>query len=191
MVAGTAATLNGTANPGGVLFQVQIEIVTITDATNVVITNLVATVANGRTVAIGATLTFTVPIPVTLNCNANALLVASACFASNCLGPDDREAIQLVAMFHELAAVGGTDYVGNFPQLLKDASSWSILNEDQRRQIVTYLTVANAIKNGAGMTLNINTLRNQSKCALCLPWEQKKNVQLFLKCSLNALNEPD
>jgi hypothetical protein len=192
MVAGTGATVTGTDFNFNQPFTFHIEIVSVTNATTLTIENLDGGgLLPGNVAKTGATITFVAAIPVSLNCSANALLVASACFSDQCLGPDDREAIQLVAMFHELAAVGGTNYVGNLPQLLKDAASWQILNEDQRRQIVTYMTVVNAIKNGAGMSLNMNTLRAQSKCALCLPWEQKKNVELFLKCQLNALNEPD
>lgn len=146
----------------------------------------------GVVIPIGAIVVAPFPIVpvVPLVCAANALVAASACFGPQCLGPDDREAIELIAMVNELAASGGINYVSNFSKLLADSASWSILNEDQRRSIVTYVTVVNAINAGASITLNINSLRTAAACALCLPWEQKKNVKMYLKCLLNSMDDP-
>lgn len=130
------------------------------------------------------------PIP-TIICDPNQLAIQAACFSANCLGPDDREAIDIHARVRELAAIGGTSYIGHLPQLLVDAKSWSRLDEDTRRTITLLLDIDNAINKGASFPTDINSLRRDSRCYLCLPWEQKKNVKLFLKCRLNLLGQPE
>ena len=127
----------------------------------------------------------------TIICDPNKLAIAAACFLPNCLGPDDRQAIDVHVRVYELQAVGGINYIGNVPQLLKDTASWTRLDEDTRRCIALYLDIQNALNKGAVFATDINSLRAKSKCYLCIPWELRRAILLFLKCQLNALGAPE
>jgi hypothetical protein len=130
--------------------------------------------------------TFTNP-----QCDPNVLLTQAKCFLPACIGPDDREAIEIYVRVAELAAVGGTDYRTNLAKLLVDAKGWQALVEDHRRAVTLWIDVLNATNNGATIATDINSLRTGSKCYLCLGWETKKALKLFLKCQLNKLDQPE
>lgn len=127
----------------------------------------------------------------TITCNPNSLAAAAACFGPSCTGPDMREAIDVYVRVQELAAVGGTDYRTNLAKLAVDTKGWLRLDEDTRRQITLLLDVDNALKKGAVFASDINSLQTASRCYLCLPWEQRKAIKLFLKCQLNTLGQPE
>lgn len=126
-------------------------------------------------------------------CTPAALIKAAACFGPQCIGPDDREAIDVYVRMLELKAVGGTDYTGpsGLKQLLIDAKGWQPFSEDERRMITLQLDVDNAINKGAVFASDINSLRKNSKCILCVGWETRRAIKLYLKCQLNALGAPE
>lgn len=128
-----------------------------------------------------------------LACDPNGLAINAKCFSNQCLGPDDREAIEVYAMMQELKAIGGTDYTGTngIQQLLIAAKGWQRLDEDTRRAIILYITVQNALGKGAVFASDINSLRAASKCILCIGWETRKNIKLLLKCLINQQQAPD
>lgn len=128
---------------------------------------------------------------VTIDCGPDTLAKASACLGPLCLGPDDREAIDVFVRVQELAAIGGTDYRNNLAQLVKDTKGYGKLDEDTRRRIALQLDIYNAINKGATFDSTINGLKVGAKCYLCLPWEQRRNIKLFLKCQLNKLSAPE
>lgn len=131
-------------------------------------------------------------MPQVIVCTPAALIKAAACFSPQCLGPDDREAIDTYVKIQELKASGGTDYTGTagLKQLLIDSKGFTPFSEDERRMIILQLDVDNAINKGAVFATDINSLKAGSKCILCVGWETRKAAKLWLKCQLNALGAP-
>lgn len=123
----------------------------------------------------------------------NALKSASACFLPQCLGEEDRLAIEIIVRMRELAVVpGGTNY--NLATLEVAAKQWlHSLSKDERQALSLYLDLQNAMTEGAQFPYgtSINGLKRDAKCALCLGTEAKRNLILFLKWKLNTLNEPE
>jgi hypothetical protein len=126
-------------------------------------------------------------------CTPAALIKAAACFGPQCLGPDDRESIDVHVRVQELAAIGGTDYRGasGRAKLLIDAKGWFAFSEDERRMITLQLDIDNAINKGAVFGTDVNSLVKDARCYLCVGWETRRAIKLFLKCQLNALGAPE
>jgi hypothetical protein len=129
----------------------------------------------------------------TLVCDPNVLAAASACFAPQCIGPDDRESIDVYVRIQELAAIGGINYSGTagLRQLEQDVRGWYRLDEDTRRRIALYIDIQNALNKGASFPTDINSLRKAASCLLCESWEVRRNMKLYLKCLLNKVLAPE
>jgi hypothetical protein len=127
-------------------------------------------------------------------CTPTALIKAAACFGPQCIGPDERESIDVHVRVRELLAAGGTNYTGSgggIKQLLIDSQAWKVFSEDERRMITLQLDVDNAINKGAVFPTDINSLKKDSRLYVGLGWETRRAVKLFLKCQLNALGAPE
>jgi hypothetical protein len=132
-------------------------------------------------------------MPADYKSNLNALKVASTCFLPQCLGGEDRLAIQLHIRMKNLAVVaGGVNY--SLKTLESAAAQWlHNLSEDERQSVALYLDLQNAIGAGAQFTsgTGINGLKKDAKCIACLGIEAKRNLLLYLKWKLNTLGEPE
>lgn len=132
-------------------------------------------------------------MPNTFSCDVNGLLKASTCFSDKCMSDYDRKAIMIYARIKNLAAIGGPDYSSNTKQLLIDSAQWRKRAEDQLKAIWTYITLENAINDGATINLNVNSLATQAKCygPACLGREDQNGILAFLGCALNTQVKPD
>lgn len=126
-----------------------------------------------------------------LDCDLDALLEASACFINGCLSQDERDAIEIHLKVLALEAVGGADYTSDLTALLEAAKEWQVLGGVQMQGVNTVITRQNAIDNGVTADTDADTLKEASKCYLCVPPAIKKQLLLFLKCAINAQGAPD
>lgn len=129
----------------------------------------------------------------TFSCNVNTLLISAACFTDKCMAQPDRDAITIYARIKNLAAIGGTDYSDNLKQLLIDSATWRKRAEDELKAIAVYVSLENAINDGANINLNVNSLMTAAKClrTQCLGKEDLNGVLAFLACSINTNEKPD
>ena len=132
-------------------------------------------------------------MPNTFSCNVNGLLKAATCFQDKCMSDPDRKAIMIYARIKNLAALGGTDYSANLKQLMIDSATWRKRAEDELRAIAVYITLENAINDGASINLNVNSLSTAAKClgAKCLGKEDQNGILAFLGCAINTQDKPD
>ena len=133
------------------------------------------------------------------SCNAAALIAAASCLWS-CFSEEEILAIELYVRAKDLAINGGPDYTGasGIALLVKDAKGWNnqVLDCAKRQGVALYIDLQNVIESAteAAVTPPPSTasgLKPLSSCYQCLPYEQKKNLLLYLKCRLNALDEPE
>ena len=126
------------------------------------------------------------------NCDPNDLVVASRCFIEPCASDAERQAIDILIRVKDLAAVGGTDY--SDPTALQAAfAGFNRLTKIERNAIALYLDLQNAITDGAVFPsgTDINGLKKDARCFLCIPKERRKQMLLALKCALNSLDEAE
>ena len=132
-------------------------------------------------------------MPNTFTCDVNALAVLSACFADKCMSDGDRKAVMIYARIKNLAALGGTDYSSNLKQLMIDSANWRKRAEDTLRAIAVYITIQNAVNDGASINTNVNSLATAAKClgAMCLGKEDQNGILAYLGCAINTQTKPD
>lgn len=122
-----------------------------------------------------------------VNCNLQTLLSNSRCFLDQCNSEAEREAIQIFLKTRALGSGGGTAY-GSLLSLLTAAKTWQGLSEKQLSAISVYISLENAIENGSPVSSNINTLKQDAKCFMCLPSMLRKQLLKFLDCALGEQN---
>jgi hypothetical protein len=129
----------------------------------------------------------------TFTCDVNALMTLATCFQDKCMSDGDRKAIMIYARIKNLAAIGGTDYSANLAQLMIDSANWRKRAEDELRAILTYISLENAINDGASINLNVNSLAAAAACyrAGCLGKEDQNGILAFLGCTINTQTKPD
>jgi len=105
----------------------------------------------------------------------------------------DRKAIMIYARMKNLAALGGTDYSANLKQLMIDSATWRKRAEDELRAIAVYITLENAINDGASINLNVNSLMTAAKCLgpKCIGKEDQNGLLGYLGCAIQTLVKPD
>ena len=132
-------------------------------------------------------------MPNTFSCDVNGLLQASSCFMDKCMSDGDRKAIMIYARIKNLAALGGTDYSANLAGLMQDSATWRKRAEDELRAIAVYITLENAINDGASINLNVNSLSTAAKClkVSCLGKEDQNGLLAYLGCAINTQVKPD
>lgn len=137
-------------------------------------------------------------MPADYKTSLNELMIAAHCNYL-CFSEEERVAVDLLIRAYELAGIAGQpNYVGKtgVALLVQDAKTWTnqVLNMASREAIAMYIDHENAVAvnaatpSGPGAT---NTLKAQSTCYQCIPYEQKKNLLLYLKWRLNKLSEPE
>ena len=129
----------------------------------------------------------------TYSCDVNTLLKLSACFMDKCMADPDRKAIMIYARIKNLQALGGTNYSSNLKQLMIDSKNWRRRAEDELRAIAVYMTIENAINDGASINLNPNSLSTAAKClgAQCLGKEDQNGILAYLGCTITTQTKPD
>lgn len=129
----------------------------------------------------------------TFTCDVNALMTLAKCFQDKCMSDPDRKAIMIYARVKNLAALGGTDYSADLKQLMVDSANWRKRAEDELRAIGVYITLENAINDGASINLNVNSLATAAKClgAKCLGKEDQNGILAYLGCAINTQTKPD
>ncbi len=128
----------------------------------------------------------------TFSCNVNGLLRAATCFQDKCMSDGDRKAVMIYARTKNLAALGGTNYTSNLKQLMIDSVTWRKRAEDQLKAIKVYITLENAINNGASINLNVNSLMTAAKClgTQCIGNEDQNGILAYLECVITTLDKP-
>lgn len=121
-----------------------------------------------------------------VNCSLPTLLDNAACFLDQCNSEAEREAIQIFLRVQALNAAGGAAY--NLQSLLTAAKTWQGLSAKQIEAIEVYVSLENALENGAAVSSNINTLKQDAKCFMCLPTMLRKQLLAFLNCALGEQN---
>lgn len=124
-----------------------------------------------------------------LNCNLTDLITAAATFTEPAIGLPQREAIEIYARTQGLLAAGGADLT-DINDLLEAAKEWEALVGTQAAGVDTYITVQNAIDNGADIDTDIQTLAESSKCFQCLPAQTRKQLLMFLRCAISNEGAP-
>lgn len=106
---------------------------------------------------------------------------------------NDREAVTIYLRIKNLAALGGTDYSNNLKQLMIDSIAWQKRAKHELEAIAVWITLQNAINDGASVSSSPNTLYIAAKClvAKCLGKEQMNGIAAYLGCSINTLTKPD
>lgn len=125
--------------------------------------------------------------PITLRKNA-------ACFMDDTNSETNREAITLFLRLQNLKAVGGTDYTNGQAGLLalrKDAGKWLTFAKNERESIGTWISLQNAVFDGASINSDINQLKKNARFYLPIAQEDRKNLLLFVGTLLNTLDQPD
>jgi hypothetical protein len=128
-----------------------------------------------------------------LGCDVNKLLAASACLQW-CVSEEERLALEIYVRCAELA-VDDTDFTvaGGATALLAAAKAWvgnGVLNCTNRQAIALYIDVVNAANEGANMSLTTPSFPAEAMQFRSLDPETKRNLLLYLKCRLNAIDEP-
>ena len=133
------------------------------------------------------------------SCNPAALIAAASCF-STCWQEEELLAVELYIRAKDLAINGGPDYTGvaGIAKLVQDAKGWSnqVFDKSKRQAVALYIDLQNAIESASETSVTpppstAKGLKPLASCYACLSHEQKKNYLLYLKCQLNALDEPE
>lgn len=106
------------------------------------------------------------------------------------MGEDQREALEVYFRIKGLAAAGGTDYSSALNTLLSDAKSFYGFAPNDRAAAEVWIELQNAVLAGATIDTDKDALATASKQYVGIPSERRKDVLLFLKCSLNKLGSP-
>lgn len=136
------------------------------------------------------------PSAAFLGCDINKLLSKSSCFLNGCLSEEGRVAVDLYLRIASLAAYGGTDYSNGLTglgQLLIDSKAWNgvnILNPVNRQAVTLYIDYLDALNNGV-TALSANALISKGQTYRRLDPNTRRNLLVFLKCQLNALDQPE
>lgn len=130
--------------------------------------------------------------PPTTPTGLNDLKIVSGCYLPQCLGEDDRLAIEIMIRLKHLAVIpNGTNY--SLAAAQAAAALWlHRLSPEERSAIELYLTLKNATNDGAQFPngTTVNGLKKDAKCAFCMGIEAKRNLALFLKWKIETLGKP-
>ena len=122
------------------------------------------------------------------SCDLNALLGATACFQDKCMAQSDRDAVKIYARIKNLAALGGTDYSSDLTQLMDDAALWRLRSPDELAAVDVYITLQNAINNGASIDTAVSALATAIKClkGQCVGTADAQGLLAYLKCAIET-----
>ena len=95
-----------------------------------------------------------------------------------------QKAILIYVLTKYLNALGGTNYSGNFEQLIIDAANWPTMNPAQRSAALTEILIATANVHGAGISTDKTTLVAAANYLENAP--NQDSLLLFLACALGA-----
>jgi hypothetical protein len=124
-------------------------------------------------------------------CDVKSLLANSKCFEETCMGEEERDAVELYLRVEELAAYGGPNYRSNLTALGIAGKQYQILSKNQRQAIALATDLANTVANGSTIKQSVAALKAGAKCYECIPKETRRNLLLFLKCSLNSIGRSE
>lgn len=120
--------------------------------------------------------------PVT---NVDTLINASGCYSGQTLGLADQKSIEVYLLTLQLAAVGGTNYVGNLARLLDpDSVCYQNKQPAEMRQIGLQIDFNNAVNAGAVFSSVISDQLLQAACIRNANLSQLDGMILYLKASL-------
>lgn len=132
------------------------------------------------------------------NCDINRLMSDAKQFMDTSgVFENDREAIAVYLFVLGLKAAGGADYTvpNGFESLLHDAAGWiavpRVISADDRQALALQMDLENVITDGGNPPTDMPTLRLNSKKALGLPKETRRNLLMFLKCQINKAGKPE
>ena len=120
--------------------------------------------------------------PVT---NVDTLINASACYSGQKLGLADQKSIQVYLLAVQLAAIGGTNYVGNLERLLlNDSVCYQNKQPAELRQIELQIDYNNAVNAGGVISTDVSDQLAQAACIRNAQIEQLDGMILYLMASL-------
>ena len=93
--------------------------------------------------------------PVT---NVDTLLNASGCYSGQTLGLADQKSLQIYLLAVQLAAVGGTNYIGQFDDnLMTDSVCWQNKQPAEMAQLQLEIDYNNAVAAGGVVSTDVST----------------------------------
>ena len=122
------------------------------------------------------------PPPVT---NVDTLLNASGCYSGQTLGLADQKTLIIYLMAVQLAAVGGTNYVGVFDTtLLSDSVCWTNKQPAELTQLELEIQYNNAVNAGGSVSTDVSTQLAQVCRLRNAQLSQLDGIILYLQASL-------
>lgn len=120
--------------------------------------------------------------PVT---NVDTLLNASGCYSGQVLGLNDQKALAVYLLAVQLAAVGGTNYVGSLDDnLMADSVCWQNKQPAEMVQLDLEIDYNNAVAAGGTVSTDISTQLAQVCRLRHADLAQLDGMLLYLKASL-------
>jgi len=118
-------------------------------------------------------------------CTPNTLLATAKCFSGSVLDSNKQRAMKIYFMAAQLAAIGGTNYLGHLSTtLVTDSRCKETLYPDQRDTIRLAVEFNNANAAGAALSTNIETLMQAIACLQNVPAEWMEVMEIHLRCAL-------
>jgi hypothetical protein len=125
------------------------------------------------------------------SCDRDTLIAASGCFSGQVLSIRKQKALKIYFMAAQLAAIGGTNYVGALSTtLMADSACKATLKPDELVKADLVVEMNNAVAAGAVIG-DINADMAQTACVETAQMNQLDAALLHLRCELGrAKNYP-
>lgn len=114
-----------------------------------------------------------------LSCNVNSLLAASAKYSG--FSSRDKRALLAYLQCKSLAAQGVSQSCTT-NTILANANTFDIMGRDQQETVALYLMEVEALVSGATVNANVNALRLEAACQLCVEVPSLEAILIYLRC---------
>ncbi len=120
------------------------------------------------------------------DCTYSTLLAASGCFSGKTLSKNQQKAIKIYFMAAQLAAIGGTNYLGALSTTLITDSRCraQAFTPDDFEAVDLVIEKNNAVSAGASISSSIQTVMTQARCLQNSNLAQLKAAEQYLRCQL-------
>jgi hypothetical protein len=120
------------------------------------------------------------------SCNYETLLTQSGCFSGKTLTKNQQIAVKIYFLAAQLAAIGGTNYLGALGSTLMTDSRcrFQAYTPDDYRAVDIVIEKNNAVSAGASISSNIDTVVTQVNCLQNAQLGQLRAAEQYLRCQL-------
>ena len=116
---------------------------------------------------------------------SQANLLAPCFLSPGPITPQQQKAFYLYALALELAAIGGTDYIGRLALMASDAAALTCgMGEEDRNAARVQQAFTSAAAAGASVPATMNLKMAQISCLVELNQEELDEIDLMLTCKL-------